>query len=408
MKPLSISLCMIVKNEERFIGQCLESAHPYVDEIILCDTGSTDSTLEIAKKFPKVKIVTFQWNGSFADARNASLKGATSEWIIFLDADEVLAAESGGRIRETLRLLNLNKISAAFIEIYNASEMAPPEKVLSGECLLGNQTVVPRLLLNTPDIFFEGSIHENFGDSVVRSRRHLGQTDLKIVHYGSMEEVRKGKNKVERNVVALCNAIAENPSNPWYYGYLAQEMYDFPDEFPESMLVAVCEEGWKLAQTSSFRMSIVRLGVMHASMFWRKGEFKKMLEVLEKVEMTDGPTADSEFLAGMAYQELAQLEKDGSNEQLYYLLEAEQRYKFAITSTTKETFVMGSSSFQALNQLGWVSFAFAEFDEAKSCWEGVLKLLPDHPSAKKGLSHLATEAPNEAIGTDASQGPSQQ
>lgn len=85
----TVSLCMIVKNEEKYLSRCLESVRNKVDEIIIIDTGSTDSTLEIAKQYTN-KIYHFTWVNDFAAARNESLKYATSQYVLILDADEYL------------------------------------------------------------------------------------------------------------------------------------------------------------------------------------------------------------------------------------------------------------------------------------------------------------------------------
>ena len=86
---ITISLCMIVKNEEKVLARCLDSIQDLMDEIIIVDTGSTDSTREIAKRYTD-KIYDFAWNGSFADARNYSFSKATAQYIYCADADEVL------------------------------------------------------------------------------------------------------------------------------------------------------------------------------------------------------------------------------------------------------------------------------------------------------------------------------
>ena len=92
MAKQTISLCMITKNEENYLEQCLDSAKEIADEIIIVDTGSTDKTKEIAKSFG-AKIVDFKWNEDFSEARNESLKHATKEWILVLDADEEIDPE---------------------------------------------------------------------------------------------------------------------------------------------------------------------------------------------------------------------------------------------------------------------------------------------------------------------------
>src|SRR5690348_3827247 len=89
----TISLCMIVKNEEKYLERCLKSVEGVVDEIIIVDTGSTDQTTEIAEKFG-AKILRYQWNDDFSSARNYSLKNAKCDWILILDADEELDIQS--------------------------------------------------------------------------------------------------------------------------------------------------------------------------------------------------------------------------------------------------------------------------------------------------------------------------
>ncbi|WP_203245860.1 tetratricopeptide repeat-containing glycosyltransferase family 2 protein [Sporosarcina beigongshangi] len=89
---ITISLCMIVKNEEEVIGRCLESVSGLVDEIIIVDTGSSDRTKEIVKKYTN-RIVDFQWVDDFAAARNFSFQQATQDYILWLDADDIFTEE---------------------------------------------------------------------------------------------------------------------------------------------------------------------------------------------------------------------------------------------------------------------------------------------------------------------------
>ncbi len=90
---MTISVCMIVKNEENCLERCLKSLLPIADELIVVDTGSTDSTKEIAAKYTD-KISDFAWTGSFADARNYSFSLAKGDYIYCADADEELDEEN--------------------------------------------------------------------------------------------------------------------------------------------------------------------------------------------------------------------------------------------------------------------------------------------------------------------------
>ena len=85
----SVSLCMIVKNEEDVLERCLESAAGLVDEIIVVDTGSTDRTREIAARFTS-QVYDFPWQDDFSAARNASFSYASMDYCLWLDADDVL------------------------------------------------------------------------------------------------------------------------------------------------------------------------------------------------------------------------------------------------------------------------------------------------------------------------------
>ncbi|MDE5995713.1 MAG: glycosyltransferase family 2 protein, partial [Eubacterium sp.] len=89
----TISLCMIVKNEEKVLARCLESIKNAVDEIIIADTGSTDNTKEIAKKYTD-KIYDFEWVDDFSKARNFSFSKASKDYIMWLDADDIISKEN--------------------------------------------------------------------------------------------------------------------------------------------------------------------------------------------------------------------------------------------------------------------------------------------------------------------------
>ena len=107
---VSFSLCMIVKDEEAVLSRCLDSLHDIMDEIIIVDTGSTDKTKEIARKYTD-KIFDYKWCNDFADARNFAASKATGDYIYTADADEYLDAENRDK------LCQLKKIMLPEIEI---------------------------------------------------------------------------------------------------------------------------------------------------------------------------------------------------------------------------------------------------------------------------------------------------
>jgi len=109
----TISLCMIVKNEEEVLGRCLQSVKHIVDEIIIVDTGSTDDTKEIAKKF-EAKIFDFEWCNDFSKARNYCFSLANKDYILWIDADDVM---------EEKEQLKLSKLKESLSEEIDAVSM---------------------------------------------------------------------------------------------------------------------------------------------------------------------------------------------------------------------------------------------------------------------------------------------
>ncbi|SDE46971.1 Glycosyltransferase, GT2 family [Paenibacillus sp. UNCCL117] len=106
-RKVTVSLCMIVKNEEAVLSRCLSSVRDLVDEIIILDTGSTDRTKEIARQFG-AKVYDFVWVNDFARARNRAFELATQEYILWLDADDILKSDDRQRFRELTQSLPWN------------------------------------------------------------------------------------------------------------------------------------------------------------------------------------------------------------------------------------------------------------------------------------------------------------
>ena len=98
VRPL-LSLCMIVRDSSRTLGACLESIRPWVDEIIVVDTGSVDATPEIAESYG-ANVFYFPWCDDFSAARNQSLSHATGDWLFWMDSDDTIDAENGRKLRE--------------------------------------------------------------------------------------------------------------------------------------------------------------------------------------------------------------------------------------------------------------------------------------------------------------------
>jgi len=105
-----LSLCMIVKDEESVIEDCLKSVKGVVDQIVVVDTGSRDSTIEICKRYG-AEVYYYRWRDDFSAARNESIKYARGDWILWMDADERL---DPGSVEKLKRLLTFERKPMAY------------------------------------------------------------------------------------------------------------------------------------------------------------------------------------------------------------------------------------------------------------------------------------------------------
>ncbi|MEW6172554.1 MAG: glycosyltransferase [Bacillota bacterium] len=208
----SLSLCMIVRNEEACIASCLESVRDLVREMIIVDTGSVDGTRELAERFG-ARIYSFLWNGDFAAARNYSLTHATCDWILVLDADEVLEPVSP----ETLAaLLEAPEVEGYFVHIQSRLDdgSAAKDKVV-------------RLFRNKPVYRFTGAIHEQVAGAIKQynNGKGLALSDLVIHHFGYLDRQVETKDKRRRNISVIEKALAGNPDDPFLLYSLGIEYF---------------------------------------------------------------------------------------------------------------------------------------------------------------------------------------
>jgi glycosyltransferase involved in cell wall biosynthesis len=199
----TISCCMIVKNEEEFLEKCLLSIKDYMDEIIIVDTGSTDNTVEIAKKFTD-KVYFHPWENSFSKARNQVLQYATGDWVFQIDGDEELMKGSGEKFKQAID--NAKDADIIYVKIYSTYSNGAKKALHNFE----------RLFRNNGKIHYEGSVHN----------RIIGGTkpfysDIELWHYGYDVDEKKAEEKFIRTTTLLKQEIENNPENPLPRHYLS-------------------------------------------------------------------------------------------------------------------------------------------------------------------------------------------
>ena len=184
---ITISLCMIVKNEERILARCLDSIEDLMDEIVIVDTGSTDRTKAIASRYTD-KIYDYEWTGDFAEARNFAFSKAGMEYIYSADADEVMDE----RNREAFRRLKTTLLPEIdIVQMYYANQLS------HGTIYNYDKELRPKLFRRLRTFRWQGAIHE--------------QVELNPVIYDSEIEIRHmpENNHKDRDLAAFVRRTGE-------------------------------------------------------------------------------------------------------------------------------------------------------------------------------------------------------
>jgi glycosyltransferase involved in cell wall biosynthesis len=214
-----ITLSMIVKNEERYLADCLSSVKDVVDEIVIADTGSIDKTIEIAENYG-AKVFHYKWNNDFAAARNFALEKSTGEWILYLDADERLTESSISEVKK----ISAQKNDCAYrIVLRNIDEIGNRPSIMK----------YARLFPNYQKIRFEGRIHEQIEPSLLRNNFPIKDSNIEILHVGYNVSKESLKAKAKRNLSILLKEYEANPSS--YYSFQIGQTHAMLDNSIEAI-----------------------------------------------------------------------------------------------------------------------------------------------------------------------------
>lgn len=195
-----ISACLIVKNEEVRLPDCLRSLSGYADEIVVADTGSTDTTRDIVREFG-CTLIDIPWEHDFSKARNHTLRHATGDWIVIIDADERLLNPE--LLHETITN------STASTGGYLVDVESPALR--SDGALDIYHTAMLRLFRNDNRIYFYGSVHEQVADTVLSAGFSIERSPVRLFHHGYALSSEEMQEKQLRNLHLLHTVIAANP-----------------------------------------------------------------------------------------------------------------------------------------------------------------------------------------------------
>lgn len=239
MSKVPISVCIIAKNEERYIEDCLRKLRPYGMEIVVTDTGSTDRTKEIAMKYAD-KVLDFEWIDDFSAARNFCAKNASNNWILSVDCDEYMQSINLKDVRIFMQKFPRHTGMIHLTNLVNNDK---------GETYTGDNVV---RFYNRNFYWYVNPIHEQL-ISIKGPQSDIAEKcfllPVEAIHHGyniSPEEMRK---KQQRNLDILYKSLEKNPNDPYTLFQIGQSEYILKD-FDSA--VAHMEKALEFAPSTEF------------------------------------------------------------------------------------------------------------------------------------------------------------
>lgn len=257
MKSPFLSVCIITKNEEKFIEGCLFSVLSIADEIVIVDAFSTDNTKQISESFP-VKYFERKWTGDYSAARNYAISKASGKWILFLDADERLT--DGLTLIRSLKKTKADEIGGFLLERRDIFRHKDNSKITH------YNVGIVRVFRNKPNIRFKYKIHEQINASLLENGYKIRiEKKARIVHLVADSEDSFLDKKQVYYLKLLNNSLRKEPSEPWLNYQKAKTLWYFNklDESKDLFLSIAKNQSNPLdIRTSSYNQAAVILGIL--------------------------------------------------------------------------------------------------------------------------------------------------
>jgi tetratricopeptide (TPR) repeat protein len=358
-----LSLCMIVRDSSRTLASALSSVQSYVDEMVVVDTGSTDSTPDIAIGLG-AKVFDFPWCDDFAAARNESLRRAEGDWLFWMDSDDTIDAENGRRLRE-LANRPLEPAPMAYV-----MQVHCPGLLNDGHC---DVTVVDhvKMFRNLPELRFEGRIHEQVLSSIRRLGGEIAWSDAFVVHSGSDQSPEGRRRKQDRDLKLLELELADHPDHPFALFNLGMT---YADMNRHAEAVSAFQRSLEVASHGESHLrKVYALMICSLTQLQQLGEAIRFCERGLSLFRKD---PELNFRKGLVCHQLGRLE------------EAVTAYRAALRNDDGRHFSSvdpGISGYKARQNLALVYSDSGRNELAELQWRCILEELPRYRPAWRGL-----------------------
>jgi GT2 family glycosyltransferase/tetratricopeptide (TPR) repeat protein len=374
-----LSACLIVRDNESIIRPCLESIRPWVDELIVVDTGSQDSTPAIAKELG-AQLFHFPWCDDFAAARNESLRHARGEWLFWMDSDDTIDALNGQKLRELANAEAPTDVLGYVMQVHCPG---------SGRDRDFDVTVVDHIKMfrSHPELRFEGRIHEQVLPAIRRLHGRTSWTDIFVVHSGAVQTPEGHRRKQQRDLRILKLDLADRPDHPFVLFNLGMTYADMADHATAIAYLERCLAMSDL-QESHVRKAHALLVASHVQL----GDYDKASKQCVLARRLFPADPELLFREGILAHHAGRLQA------------AVDAYVAVLAGSGERHFSSidrGIVGFKARHNLALVYEDLGDEQKAIQQWELIINEVPEYPNGWRGLidNYLRTGkyGPAEAV-----------
>ena len=364
MPEPTLSLAMIVKNEQYNLYTCLYQVCDIVDEIVIVDTGSTDKTVEVAEQF-NASVYHYKWNENFSAARNFSLKKCNGKWILVLDADEFIDSPMKYKVRE---LIDRNDFVGFNFEqfSYLNKDVTPDFRLMP----------VLRLFPNHPSLRFKGMVQEKIICNDMKLNFKEINSSVRIWHYGFIDVFHPVKEKYKRDLNIYLRNLKRNPKEPYIYFFIALQ-YVSLGRYDEAIKYLDCAIKYS---SSGFCYSPCLFST-YAGILNKLGRYNEAKKMAELALSKDSHMAEASFNLGEAMRNLGECRN------------AITMFEHAIKNHEKFLFFQDRSkgTWRAWSEIGLSYVRLKQIKDAVGAFLKSLSIKPFYPPLMICLAYLYKE-----------------
>ncbi|MCZ2344469.1 MAG: glycosyltransferase [Bacteroidales bacterium] len=366
LPEIRVSGCLIVRDNAKTIRPCLESLHPWVDELVVVDTGSQDETPAIAAELG-ARVFHFPWCDDFSAARNESIRYARGSWVFWMDSDDTIDPTNGKRLRDLADQPHPDHVLGYVIRVHCPG----PQGVDAGDVTVVDHV---KLIRNRPDLRFEHRIHEQILPAIRRAGGDVAWTDLFVVHSGYDHSTAGQARKLDRDLKLLHLDLADRPDHPFTLFNLGMTYADV-NRYPEA--AGYLEASLRHASSGESHLRKVYALLAHCEA--RQGRLDTALAVCQRGLTAFPDDLELLFRTGVLYQELGKVQE---------AITAYQRVLTCQDDRYFASFDRGIAGYKTRHNLALAYEALDNRLLAEDEWRRVIAEMPGFAPGWRGLSLL--------------------